>query len=493
MNSPRLAAGKLQPVGLIAVLALVGWVRWRFLNTALERDEGEFAYGAQRILAGNLPYVSFHAMKLPGIYWAYAAALSLFGETARGVHLGLLVVNLASIVLVYAIGTKLFESGAGLASAAAFGLLTLAPTVQGTQAQAEHFVILWLLAGALLLVYQRWIFVAGLCFGMALVTKQHGAVFGLAALLSCGRRWPLLLAGWMAPLAVTSVVMASLGAWDQFVFWTWSYPREYATQVPIGYAPQMFRITAPQVFLWCAPLWILGAAGIIVRWRRLALPAMASVAAILPGWLFQSHYFLFLIPVVSLGVGGIASWLRGLPALGAVAWCAISLGVFYARHTPSSLMVEMYQDSFFNESPDIAKFLVENTQPGDAIGVLASEPQICFYAGRPSASPHIYMYPLVENHQYAQQMQEELAADIERAAPKYLVYSGDDSTWLYHQGAPRHVYLWAQQYLTDHYYFVGRVECFQGKPSKLAWTAEALEIPPETDRWIGIYRRKAGH
>ena len=42
-------------------------------------------------------------MKLPGIYVAYAGVLATFGETARGIHLGLLVVNLVSGVLVTAI------------------------------------------------------------------------------------------------------------------------------------------------------------------------------------------------------------------------------------------------------------------------------------------------------------------------------------------------------------------------------------------------------
>src|SRR6188508_1903744 len=99
MNSKLFATSKLHLGGLIVALAVLGLVRWQFLDTPLERDEGEFAYGAQRILAGDVPYVSFHAMKLPGIYLAYAATMLLFGETAWGIHLGLLLVNLASVVL----------------------------------------------------------------------------------------------------------------------------------------------------------------------------------------------------------------------------------------------------------------------------------------------------------------------------------------------------------------------------------------------------------
>ena len=42
-------------VGLLIVVVLVGLVRWRFLETPLERDKGEFGYGGQRLLAGDVP------------------------------------------------------------------------------------------------------------------------------------------------------------------------------------------------------------------------------------------------------------------------------------------------------------------------------------------------------------------------------------------------------------------------------------------------------
>ncbi len=75
-------------------------VRWRLLDVPLERDEGEYACGAQMILLGFAPYEGVYNMKLPGIYSANAVVLALFGETHGGVHLGLLVVNAATIARV---------------------------------------------------------------------------------------------------------------------------------------------------------------------------------------------------------------------------------------------------------------------------------------------------------------------------------------------------------------------------------------------------------
>jgi hypothetical protein len=38
-------------------------------------------------------------MKLPGTYAAYALIMGVFGQTPRGIHLGLLLANLATVAL----------------------------------------------------------------------------------------------------------------------------------------------------------------------------------------------------------------------------------------------------------------------------------------------------------------------------------------------------------------------------------------------------------
>lgn len=477
---------------LLLLLAAVAAVRYRYLDTVLERDEGEFAYGAQRILAGEVPYVSFHAMKLPGIYLAYAAILAAFGETARGIHLGLLVANMASVALVYAIGKRLV--GNGIVPATAFALLTFSPGVQGTQAQAEHFVVLWALAGMLLLVYDRWLFVAGLCFGMAMLTKQHGALFGLAAMAYTAPRWRNVLslaAGYMLPLAVTCATMYQLGAWEQFTFWTWTYPREYASQVPLSNWDKMFRFTAPWAFGWCAPLWAVGAVGIVRRWRALTPWAIAAVASVLPGFIFHPHYFLLLVPVAALGAGVCVRGGWSVVPVVAIAWCAVSLGRFYLPSTPEQITHKLYADGLFAEAPEIARYAAEHTDRGKPIGVLGSEPQICFYAQRTSASPHLYMYPLMEVHPYAERMQQEVMRQIEEAHPNVLVVYNDEASWLYHPGAPQEIAHWMAQFISDYYYQVGRVESVNGRPAKFSWTAAELAEQP-TSHYVSIYRRKAG-
>src|SRR5262245_39949664 len=91
-------------IPLAAILLLATLLRLHFLEVPLERDEGEYATMGQLLLRGGVPYVDAANMKLPGTYYAYAAILAVLGSSAEAVRLGLLFLNLVSIVLVQRIG-----------------------------------------------------------------------------------------------------------------------------------------------------------------------------------------------------------------------------------------------------------------------------------------------------------------------------------------------------------------------------------------------------
>jgi hypothetical protein len=76
-------------------------IRIRLLAIPLERDEGEYAYAGQLMLRGIPPYQLAYNMKFPGVYAAYALIISIFGQTNVGIHLGLLIANMATILIVF--------------------------------------------------------------------------------------------------------------------------------------------------------------------------------------------------------------------------------------------------------------------------------------------------------------------------------------------------------------------------------------------------------
>src|SRR5437588_568756 len=94
-------------VGLTVLLVLV--VRVRLREMPLERDEGEYAYAGQLILQGIPPYKEAYNMKLPGTYAAYAVIMGLFGQSPAGIHFGLMLINVASIVMVFLLGRRLLD------------------------------------------------------------------------------------------------------------------------------------------------------------------------------------------------------------------------------------------------------------------------------------------------------------------------------------------------------------------------------------------------
>src|SRR5260370_27153009 len=108
-----------------------------------------------------------------------------------------MIVNAASIFLVFLIAKKLFDPTAAVAAGAIFGLFSIRPILVGLAGHATHFVTLAALASIYLLLkacgtnrYALY-FCSGICAGLALLVKQPGAFFRIFdALCLFWRDWP---------------------------------------------------------------------------------------------------------------------------------------------------------------------------------------------------------------------------------------------------------------------------------------------------------------
>ena len=137
---------------VLLILLLFASIRIRLRDMPLERDEGEYAYAGQLLLAGIPPYQLAYNMKLPGTYAAYAMVIAVFGETPAAIHWGLLIVNAATTLLVLLLARRLFGDWPGLVAGASYGLLSTSPTVLGFAGHATQFVVLPAVGGILLLL-----------------------------------------------------------------------------------------------------------------------------------------------------------------------------------------------------------------------------------------------------------------------------------------------------------------------------------------------------
>jgi hypothetical protein len=302
---------------LLVVTLFFGAIRWRLLDMPLERDEGEYAYAGQLILEGIPPYKLAYNMKLPGTYLVYTGILAAFGETIRGIHLGLLFVNMVSIVLLCIVTVRVLGMLAGTIAGASYALLSANPTVLGFQAHATHFVVLAELIGLILLLRAEergqvaFFFWSGLAFGLAFLMKQPGILLGTFAFLYLAFQcWPknkhewapwaknmcvFLLAG-VLPFAVTCCLLYRAGVFQTFWFWTFTYARQYATIMPLGAGLGELANHFSKLVRFAPWLWAVALIGVstgycdpIVRRRSAFVFGLLvfSFAAVCPGLYFR--------------------------------------------------------------------------------------------------------------------------------------------------------------------------------------------------------------
>jgi hypothetical protein len=463
----------------------------------LERDEGEYAYAGQLMLQGIPPYQLAYSMKLPGTAAAYALILAVLGQTYTAIHVGLIVVNVAASVLVFLLGVRLFDYLAGAVACASYALLSANPSGLGLAGHASHFVVLPALAGLLLLVYamqsgKTWLFFcSGLLLGLAFVMKQPGIFFLLFAgmyllqdKLKFPSRWKdtvwslgALAVGGALPFAITCLLMLKAGVFHKFWFWTFSYTSQYATRVTMETGWTLFKYIIPRVVGPVILIWVIAGIGLTAflwcsrarsRVIFVGLFLLFSVLAVCPGFYFREHYFILMLPAVSL-LAGLAvrctadrlfAW-RPSPALRAVPMLLFLAAFVYTIYgqreiffhmSPWDLCRTLYGANPFPEAFDVARLVKSQTPKGAPLAIVGSEPEIFFYADRPSATGYIYTYELMEPQKFAAIMQSEMIAEIEKARPELLIYVDVPLSWLPPaEGANMYIFDWLRTYLAQNY------------------------------------------
>jgi hypothetical protein len=517
----------------IIVFGLVIAVRIRLLGVPLERDEGEYAYAGQLILQGVPPYALAYNMKFPGTYAAYAVIMSIFGQTIIGIHLGLLLVNAATIILIFLLGRQLVNSVVGLAAGMSYAVLSVSPSVLGFAGHATHFVLLPVLGGTLLLLKATnrqafgLLFASGILFGLGVLMKQPAVFFALFGAIylvsnSLHRRFrseKILLrtlifsAGVILPFGITCLLLWRIGVFERFWFWTIDYARQYGSLVPFSQARDLFFYSTREVIVTGWPIWTLAGIGLVVGlWDRRSRPIAIflltflffSVLALCPGFYFRLHYFVLVLPAVSLLAGAAVGRLSDLSVdrsivirfipiliLGvALAWPMLTERKFFFEASPAEASRMIYPESPFPESIRIAEYLREHTTRNDTIAVLGSEPQIYFYSDRHSATGYIYTYGLMEPQKYASQMQQEMIREIERAHPKFLISVVMPDSWLQRPESERLIFNWANEFTAQNYTVAGFVNMVA--PDKTDYYfGNVPQSVSQLGKYILIYQRKS--
>ncbi len=517
-------------MGLVILFAAA--IRIRLLDIPLERDEGEYAYVGQLMLEGVAPYKMAYVVKLPGTAAAYALSMMLFGQTAVGIHLGLLLANIAAIVLVFLLGRRWFDGAVGLIAAATYALMSLSWCCTGTAAHATQFIVPVAIGGILLL----WrgletgrlatLFCSGLLFGLAFLLKQPGLLFGLFGglcivarerKLAVLQKAALYCAGMALPFAALCLIEWRAGVFDRFWFWSFTVAGGGWT----AWSQMVDNLSVYAQWIWSSRdmlFWMIGAVSLAAAWWlpavrpiRLAFLAFcgASFAATSVGMRFNSHYFVMSLPALGLLVGlGVAELTRILrqskagPAfslLPAALYCAVCGSLLYSESgylftdPPAEVGQRIYLHNPFREAAEVAAYVKTNSAPGDQIAVLGSEPEIYFLSHRRAATGHLSAYILMEDRPWTHSLQEQMAREIISARPAYIVLVKNKFSWLVPDHADRTMVNAVLAELHAHYHLTGLAISPRdlGQPVYY-WGAAADGPHPEAQQatsWITVFKR----
>lgn len=524
---------------LLLAIVLFGLIRYRLRNQPLERDEGEYAYSGQLLVEGIPPYQLAYNMKLPGIYAAYAAVMGVFGETPAGIHLGLLILNAATLIALYFLTAHLCGRVAGVIAAWSWGLLSTSTSVLGFEAHATNFVALPVVLGIWILLEaldrnRLWLlFMSGSALGIGVLMKQHGVffvLFGLCYLAVRGRsfttegteehrvralvtRAGIFAAGATLPYLITCFWLYRAGVFPEFWFWTVSYAGEYS-KVGLRRAVRAFFENSSVVISPAVLIWALAAVGITALWwegrarqhRNFVLLLLGfSFLSLCPGAYFRLHYFILILPVIAM-LTGVAvsagmerlekSFQRRTAVAAPLAVFMVCFGVsVYGQHRqyfleePASVFVASYPGSPFIAAQQVAEFVEAHSSSADRIAVIGSEPEIYFYAHRHSSTGYLYMYSLIVHHKYSARMREEFLSELERNQPQFLVYVDVWDSWGERQVAQAQPFLdRLQQFMSEGYEREGVAEI--GETTHYVWGEWAKDYQPQSTNVIYVMRRK---
>jgi len=442
---------------LFTVLAVIVTLRIFNVPVPLERDEGAYAYTAQRLDKGEIPYRDIFDHKPPLIFFAYWLAFKMFGESPVAIHVFMNLAAFFAAASIYLIAQKMFSRRVGYFASVSFLALTLSPSMQGQSANTEIFMAPFLALG-LFFLYNRAYFLSGITLGIAFWFKQIAyAYIAVAAVLivleiflekRTLHGFLYFALGILLPAVLVGSYLAAYGALIDFYEDTVIFNARYATELsskPFGIIAGRF-LSAAKGIITEYILYILIA--LYSTWKifektkehlYLAGWLLASLIAIATGWRFFGHYFIVgAIPAaIYAGIGFDALIEKGSKLQRR--WSAVGVSLLimlilvspfiiqedYWRLTPQgkSRFIYGYPSNTFVEAKTVADYVAERTTNRDTIFVVGSEPEILFFSGRKNASIYTSLSPLFTGNEDEKFIkQRAVISELALNKPAYIVY-----------------------------------------------------------------------
>ncbi len=447
---------------LLLFFALAIALRWgSFFISVVDHDESTYIVIADELLRGESYLRDVVDTKPIGIFWIYAALISLTGGSIFALRLAAaLVLALGAWGLYWAGRRATGSARVGLAAGIIYCWCCSIFTYYGLSPNTEIFFNLFTIAAVALAVAPRlgegadppfWHWpVAGLLLGLAFIIKPFAAAealaIGLFLVWFYGRRgaWGRLFAGGTAlvgtfalPLAFVYFYFQRQGLLAEFYFYTFEVSAAYPVDLP-WYLRLKYM---GDYLLRYAPFVLLGAGAQVQSWRMrskesirwgtyLLLQFLLVTAVVLLTGKRFGHYQIQLHPVLALlaatwWTSGLTvyPWLRSAsvkrwgPALLVVA--SLSMGLMYYG----------YYGRKEDQSAQIAAYLEPRLQAGETFFPINGWQITYHLLDRPSPTRFVHSSLLfLDHHVEAFQIDERAEAERLIANPnlKYLIGRNED-------------------------------------------------------------------
>ena len=442
-------------VGVIAVLIVMAAIS--FASPPLGRDSSAFAYVAEGILAGEVPYLDRWDHKGPVIYLIYALGLLAPGWW------GLWLINMAFLLGSAFLCFKTVQREFGT-TAALFSVSTLLIYVRllGGGLTEQYALLFQFLTLFLFLRAERkgglgtWECIAIGVFGaLSFLLRANLIGVWLAIGIFWTIRWRDARAriawsaiGGLSVLAVTSLAFASLGGWGEFLDATITFNLAYSDATfgdRIRAALLLAWYLSPVVPLlgigWCVGIWYhqtgktRGEEFKSIWPFILTLGPVEVVLSLVSGHGFD-HYYLALLPVGTLYLGFLV-WLVDRHRLAAPPFLAFIL-IFATVNYHMDIYTGAFQIVSAVKNADeqrprteterdlrIAEVVKRNSSAEDTILVWGAETQIHLLTKRNSPTRFFYQYPLVKPGYTSESHLDEFMSDVTNGRPAVIIDVGN--------------------------------------------------------------------
>jgi hypothetical protein len=490
-------------IALFGAFALGLLLRSQIAAIPFERDEGEYAYIAQRWLQGEVPYKESFDQKPPGVFVAYACTFLLFGTSAAAVHWALQLYTLATIACVFMLGRKLYSTTVGICAAYLCALMPTSSTLLGNSANTEFFMILPMTAAMLTTlratsfrsassVSLGWGFLTGVLAAAAILFKQVAITnlffSGVYFLMYGTRRWLLLGSLFLGALALVLPVNAYFwvkDAWSEFYDCVIGHNLRYTATLSIADYAGNFLFNIREILQVHWPIYLFAgfrlASVLSKRFARqpqqvpredltLILWLAFCVWGISIGGYFREHYFVQAIPGLAVlagrGMVELAQRVRAGFGRSAIPYLLCATAIAYAvwmeswYYLPGAAEEKcrfIYGDFPFPQSEAIGLYLAAHSAPEDTVLVIGSEPQILYYAHRKTATRYIFFYPITRPTEDARLRQRNVLEELRARPPKFVVGIFVSREFDTHLDGPQDVFDGVHRDLKESYHVVGVV------------------------------------